>query len=427
MRLLINRRLVAVLVTVIALPAYADSWLDTVEHGLTVELEVAHNTNQDKGQKRQLLFTPDFSANIFSDTVLNVEGRWTYDNLREIQSDQNQFQLRTFTLETFYNDSYLTLGKQQIVWGKADGLKVLDVVNPQHWHEFILDDFDDSRIPLWAVNFETSLGDNNLQFISVLEQEYHDFADSNTAYAFTSPKLVPTPPSGIPVTIQATQRPKRVLKDADVGLRLSGFAKGWDYSFIYFYHFDDTPTLFRTLEQTTQGPHIHIRPQHKRTHLVGTALSNAFGNLTIRSELGYSLDKYYSTNNNNDHDGVTKHNELAYVLGLDWSGFSDTFISLQLYQSYLTNYKAGVLRDRTNTTITSLIEQNYLNDTITSRLLWLHSTNHDNGLIRPKLSYQFNDTTNLWLGADIFYGNRKGLYGQFDQQDRAFVGTEIAI
>jgi len=48
----------------------------------------------------------------------------------------------------------LVLGRQQNVWGKADGLKVLDLVNPQDFRELILDDFDDSRIPLWAVNAE---------------------------------------------------------------------------------------------------------------------------------------------------------------------------------------------------------------------------------------------------------------------------------
>jgi hypothetical protein len=39
--------------------------------------------------------------------------------------------LRELYLEAEWGRSYLTLGKQQVVWGKADGLKVLDVVNPQ--------------------------------------------------------------------------------------------------------------------------------------------------------------------------------------------------------------------------------------------------------------------------------------------------------
>jgi len=50
-------------------------------------------------------------------------------------------ELREFYLETDWGKSYFTFGKQQVVWGKADGLKVLDVVNPQSFREFILEDF----------------------------------------------------------------------------------------------------------------------------------------------------------------------------------------------------------------------------------------------------------------------------------------------
>ena len=41
------------------------------------------------------------------------------------------------------------LGLQQVVWGQADGLRVLDVINPLDYREFILEDFLDSRRPLW--------------------------------------------------------------------------------------------------------------------------------------------------------------------------------------------------------------------------------------------------------------------------------------
>jgi len=51
------------------------------------------------------------------------------------------------------NGFALRLGKQQIVWGETDGLKLLDVMNPQNFREFILDEFEDSRLPLWSVKY----------------------------------------------------------------------------------------------------------------------------------------------------------------------------------------------------------------------------------------------------------------------------------
>ncbi|MEE8179493.1 MAG: DUF1302 family protein, partial [bacterium] len=38
------------------------------------------------------------------------------------------------------------MGRQQVVWGTADGVKILDAVNPTDMREFTLDDYADSRI-----------------------------------------------------------------------------------------------------------------------------------------------------------------------------------------------------------------------------------------------------------------------------------------
>ena len=46
------------------------------------------------------------------------------------------------------------IGKQQIVWGTADGMKLLDIINPTDYAEMAQDQMEDSRIPVWAVNLE---------------------------------------------------------------------------------------------------------------------------------------------------------------------------------------------------------------------------------------------------------------------------------
>ena len=61
-------------------------------------------------------------------------------------------ELRDFYVEADVGSAYLRAGKQQLVWGALDGLKILDAVNPQSFREFILDDFDYSRISLWTIS-----------------------------------------------------------------------------------------------------------------------------------------------------------------------------------------------------------------------------------------------------------------------------------
>lgn len=58
------------------------------------------------------------------------------------------------------------IGKQQVVWGTADGIKLLDIINPTDFRFLSQSTFEDSRIPVWMAVGEYNPTDNiNLQGI----------------------------------------------------------------------------------------------------------------------------------------------------------------------------------------------------------------------------------------------------------------------
>ena len=403
----------------------------------TLEVEGAIGTNDGDFQKFDVQLQPEFEITLSENVDLTIiprlrlelidelePGHPDQDELSEISrrlylGDNVQFEMRELYVETTIGDTYLTIGKQQVVWGKADGLKVLDVVNPQDFREFVLDDFDDSRIPLWMFNAEIPIKEATLQLLWIPDLTYHKIPESGATYEFVS--NVPQAPPGVTVIRNSTDRPNNVIADSDVGLRLSGLWKGWDLSFNYFYHYDDVPVLYRTL---SAGPTSTVNPGYERTHLVGGTFSNAFGNLTLRGEVGFSFDQFYSTTDVTDVDGVHQTDEFAYVIGLDWFGFSDTLLSFQFFQNLLTDDAEGLLRDQTENTLSFLVQRDFLNDTIVVSNIWVHNLNDDDGFVRPKVEYAMRDNLDLWSGFDIFYGTRRGLFGQFDRNDRFVAGME---
>ncbi len=133
------------------------------------------------------------------------------------------------------------------------------------------------------------------------------------------------------------------------------------------------------------------------------------------------------TTNRRDGDGVIKSGEVAYVLGLDWIGIQDSLVSFQLFQSWLLNPATDLVRDALDTTTTLLLRRHFLNETLETEVLWLHGVNQIDGLIRPKISYAVRDNLKIWTGFDVFYGNRYGLFGQFDRNDRLVIGMEIGM
>lgn len=78
---------------------------------------------------------------------------------------QNDF-FRELYVDTEAAGWTLRLGKQQVVWGTADGIKLLDIINPTDFREVNQNVMEDSRIPIWMVNAERYFDNGgNLQVV----------------------------------------------------------------------------------------------------------------------------------------------------------------------------------------------------------------------------------------------------------------------
>ncbi len=366
----------------------------------------------------KVLARSDFADNLEPGRPSNdfrsaASSRWTIDDYTDVE-------LRELFLDFDVGEVLVRLGKQQVVWGQADGLRILDVINPLSFREFILPDFEDRRIPLWMLNAEIPIAGATLQLLWIPDQTYDDFPASEGAYAFTAPRFRPALEDQEPAQLQSLQKPNSVLKDSDVGLRLSAFAGGWDLTANYLYHYQDQPVL--ALDRS--GAVTQIVPTYKRTHLAGVSVSTAFGDFVFRGEVGYATDRYFTSND--AADGIEKSAEISGVLGLDYSGLTDTLISGQFFQSSV-NGSDGMLRPLHERSVSLLVRRDFANDTLTAEVLAIHNTNDSDGVVQLELSYQLTTNMTFAAGADLFYGTADGLFGQFDERDRITLRFEISL
>ncbi len=349
-----------------------------------------------------------------------VNGPW-YNN-KDVGID-----LRELYLDTSVGDIFMRLGKQQVVWGESDGIKVLDVVNPQSFREYILDDFDDSRIPLWMANIELPFGpDGSLQVLWSPDTTYHELAEAGTPYELTSPLIVPQRPEGIDVVLREPDKPDDPVGDSDIGARYRSIIGGWDISLNYFYSYADFPVPFQRLELQEGNPVGVLDPVYKRNHLAGGTASNAFGDFTVRTELAWNSDQWF-TATDLARGGVEDSADVLSVIGLDWQGTSSRLVSAQWFYSRVLDYDPTIVRDRTEQIISLLLQQGWANDTWEFRALALHSLDYEDSLYQIKLKYWFSSRTELWVGADIFDGSSVGLFGQFDDYDRILFGFQYGF
>ena len=99
--------------------------------------------------------------------VFNPEAEQN-DYSGHVDYSQNDY-LRELYIDSVFgegSDVELRIGKQQVVWGTADGAKLLDIINPTDYRELAQNTMEDSRIPVWMAKLEMPAGETGTaQFI----------------------------------------------------------------------------------------------------------------------------------------------------------------------------------------------------------------------------------------------------------------------
>ena len=105
-------------------------------------------------------------------------------------------------------------------------------------------------------------------------------------------------------------------------------------------------------------------------------------------------------------------------LGLEYA------ISIQWFQSHLLEYDSDVIRPKNNKVVSFLYQQDFDNEVWQLEVLALHGLDKQDGVVQTKLKYALESNVKLWIGNDVFYGDKRGLLGQFNKTDRVTFGVE---
>jgi len=419
------------------------SWWDRTTVNTIMELRSAYEFHDSVIQKLEFLVTPEVEIPFNKKIRLVAIGRLyveTTDKLEPGEPEQTaisqfskrlsigkyaELELREFYLDWKINKHYVTIGKQQIVWGEADGLKILDVVNPMNMREFLLDDFDNSRIPLWSIKADLKLGKLKAQPIWIPDLSYNDVPGQDAV--FFPGALFAKPPVGLNINQSKVDKPDDIIEDSDVGIKLSSFIDGWGVTANYLYHYDDFPVARLTKGNSAGEPVLFIKPEYKRHHLVGGTFNKTLGKFIFRGELAFALDKSFNSSDPSFSDGIAITNQFIGVFGLDYSGISNTQVSIQWFEDVLFEDVGAVARNEEEQFVTFLLSRNFNNQTLTANFIIVQNFTHGDGFVKPFVKYMIKNSLYGILGADIFYGDRNALFGQFQDRTRLTLALELGL
>ena len=144
--------------------------------GTTIGAATAHGKDAFKQETSARIY---IDGEVNDDATYHVELNLMKDGKAGANYDGNESYtqrdaLREAYVDTQQGDWAIRAGKQQVVWGTADGMKLLDAINPTDFSEMAQNQMEDSRIPVWMINAETTNADGS-EFQVVVSQPKSNF------------------------------------------------------------------------------------------------------------------------------------------------------------------------------------------------------------------------------------------------------------
>lgn len=301
-------------------------------------------------------------------------------------------------------------GKQHVVWGEMIGLFFADVVSARDLREFILPEFDQMRIPQWAARAEYFANEFHAELLWVPIASYDNIGKPGAEFYPYQPV-----PSGYNVHYLPEKRPERDADNMNYGLRLSTLKNGWDISGFYYRSTDINPTFYRQFD----GPTVVYQARHDRIHQYGSTVSKDLGEVVLKAEGVYTQGRSFTSYDFSDANGVVRQNTLDWAVGLDFTLPAETRFNAQFFQRQYFNYQPEINFDKSENGYSLLLNTKLFNNW-EAQAIFISSLNRTDWLFRPKLSWNFERNWRLIVGADVFKGPPTGLFGQYDNKDRAY-------
>ncbi len=280
---------------------------------------------RNRGNLRLDAALPDLG--VFEDWQLRLEGWGFYDAAYAIRgrSRYTREVLRQYELDAevgeawlhgkMFSDVDVKIGRQVVIWGRSETIRVLDVLNPLDNREPGRVDIEDLRRPLSMLKVVGYAGDWSLAAIAIPEIRF----DENPVVGSDF----------FPGTFEPGEEKPEHFEDVELAGQLTGVFSGWDVSFVGAWFWNDVPRL--------DGGVLPTKLVHDRLWMVGTGGNYTLGSWLLKSELAYT-------------DGFGFFGEddekarLDALVGVEYYGFTDTNIVLEAAHRHFYEHESVMRR-----------------------------------------------------------------------------------
>ncbi len=360
----------------------------------------------------------DLSAKFSDSWQALISGKGSYDfaygiNGRDEFTDdvldnyEKEIELgETYVLGSLTDSLDIKAGRQIVVWGKSDNIRVTDVLNPLDMREPGLTDIEDLRLPVTMTRLDYYIGHWSLTGIAVHEIRFNKKPEYGSDFY---PTETPLPHEN---------KPKSCAANTEFAVAVNGIFSGWDISFYWADIYDDMPHM----ELVSSGLSPQIEMKHARLKMYGTAFNIAVGNWLFKTEAAYfdSIEFFNAPDK--------KYSRTDVLAGVEYSGFKDTTVSIEAVNRHINDFDTVLKQPPDEAQEDEFqwvvrLTRDFLNETLTLTLLTstYGTTGQDGAFQRFSLEYDLTDAILIRGGVVFYQSGDKGKFKNIGDNDRLFL------
>jgi len=369
----------------------------------------------------------ELDAKLSDDWKLKVSGDMFYDAIYDIKSNTNYSDaiLDAYRTQLRLDDTYIQgkitsdldakIGRQIVVWGKSDSIRVTDVINPLDNRTPAMTDIEDLRLSVGMAKFDYYLGSWNFSAMVIAESRILEEAPARGEF-FPVDKIFSTAPNPFIELVE----PSTSWDNTQYAFAANGVFSGWDLSFYGANVLDQKWHI---------NPTTQLREVSK-VEMLGSAINIATGSWLLKSEVAYLNGvKYNST--------LDAKNRLDALVGFDYMGIRDTVLSLEVANRYIFDYESQMSQavskpdyvEKNEMQTAIRVTKSFLNDSLdATALLSIFGSSWENGgFARIWVDYELADAVGLNVGVVDYLDGDKPFSKAIRDNDRVFMDVTYSF
>jgi hypothetical protein len=361
------------------------------------------------------------SGDAFYDAIYDLR---LYEDYRQEVLDDYRTQLRlddTYIQGRLTPDLDLKAGRQVVVWGKSDNIRITDVINPLDNRLPGMTDIEDLRLSLGMAKFDYYIGQWNLSAMIIPENRV--MMEATPRGEFFPVDTVFNVPGGIVDPFPELITPSTSWDNIQYAFAANGVFRGWDLS---FYAADVLDQKWHFIENPRPNTPLSDRTVSK-IKMLGSAVNVSEGSWLLKAEAAFLDGVRY----NNTPD---EKQRLDALIGFEYMGFTNTTLSIELANRHIFDHEARmqaqadfVDKDEVQTALRAT--RSFLNDTIdlTALVSMFGEKWEYGGFARVWMEYELMQAVNVNLGVVDYIGGERPFMESIKDNDRVFADIQYSF